>query len=151
MRGWQVCVVALALVPSSTRAAAEELDAQGRAMLDPLREQALRPAALIARLGLDKAAMVADVGAGPGFLSLPLARAIPRGRLIATDVQPEYLKALVKRAREAGVTNIETRTVEPGQPGLADASVDLVVLCQVDHYLADRARYFAALQRALRS
>jgi SAM-dependent methyltransferase len=70
--------------------------------------------------------------------------------VIATDVRADYLAALALRARRAGLSNLVTRPAEPERPGLDDASVDLVILCQVDHYLADRARYFAALARALR-
>jgi predicted O-methyltransferase YrrM len=126
------------------------LDTRGRAMLDPLREQMLQPSALIRELDLPPEAVVADIGAGPGFLTLPLARALPRGRVIATDIEPKYLEILQTRARRAGLHNVETRVVRPEAPGLAPSSVDLALLCQVDHALADRARYFAALLPALK-
>ena len=76
--------------------------------------------------------------------------AAPRGRVIATDVRGDYLAVLSRRAAGAGRRNIVTRRVSRDDPGLAPRSVDLVVLCQVDHLLDDRARYLAALERALR-
>jgi ubiquinone/menaquinone biosynthesis C-methylase UbiE len=129
---------------------APALDAQGRAMLDSLREEALRPAALIARLALAPDDVIADVGAGPGFLTLPLARAVPRGRVIATDVRADYLAVAAERAARAGLENVRTRVVPADRPGLDPRSINLAILCQLDHYLKDRAAYFAALVPALR-
>jgi ubiquinone/menaquinone biosynthesis C-methylase UbiE len=126
------------------------LDGQGRAMLDLLRLEALRPDALIARLSPKPDAVIADVGAGPGFLSLPLARAVPAGKVIATDIREDYLRALSRRASDAKLSNITTVVSGRERPGLAPSSVDLIVLCQVDHYLVDRARYFGELAAALR-
>jgi SAM-dependent methyltransferase len=142
----------LAVIGGASLGRADEpaLDGQGRAMLDPIREQALRPQALLARLRLAPTAVVADIGAGPGFLTLPLARAVPRGRVVATDVRADYLAVLLARAKQAGATNVRTRVVTPERPGLEARSVDVALLCQVDHQLADRAAYFAALVPALR-
>jgi ubiquinone/menaquinone biosynthesis C-methylase UbiE len=127
------------------------LDVPGQAMLHPARAQALRPTELIARLGIASDATVADVGAGPGWLTLPLARAVPRGRVIATDIRADYLTVAAQRADEAGLDNVEMRVVAADDPGLAGTSIDLALLCQVDAYLPDRARYFARLARSLRA
>src|SRR5262245_11016425 len=124
---------------------AAALDPAGRLMLDPLREQALHPESLVPRLALRRDAVVADVGAGPGFLTLPPAPAVPEGKVIATDVRPAYLAVAARRAARAGLRNVETRAAPPEDPALPAGAIDLALLCQVDHYLADRARYLAAL------
>src|SRR5262249_11594684 len=95
-------------------------------------------------------AIVADVGAGPGFLTLPLARAVHDGEVIATDVRGDYLAVLKERAEKEGVHNVRTKVVPADQPGLDPKSIDLAVLCQVDHYLSDRAAYLRALIPALK-
>jgi ubiquinone/menaquinone biosynthesis C-methylase UbiE len=118
-------------------------------MLDPLRTELLRPAELIDRLHLEPNARVADIGAGPGFWTLSLARAVPRGRVIATDIRPEPLATLRDRARAQGLDNIETHLTPADDPQLDPASIDLVFLCQVDQYLPDRRRYLAKLARTL--
>jgi SAM-dependent methyltransferase len=128
-----------------------DLDAVGKQMLDPLREQTLHPAELMARLQLRPDSIVADVGAGPGFLTVPLARAVPKGFVLATDINAEYLAVAARRSKEAGLKNVRPRLVAPEHPGLEVRSFDLIVLCQVDHYLADRVAYFAELVAALRS
>jgi 16S rRNA G1207 methylase RsmC len=147
---WRIAPLALLCLLARPEAAPAGLDAQSRAMLDPLREQALHPGELVERLHLPPDATVADLGAGPGFLSLPLARAVPRGRVIATDVDPRALEVLRRRAAAAGLHNVELRQVAPDTPGLAPASVDVALLCQLDHYLKDRAAWFAALRPALK-
>src|SRR5260370_23748418 len=126
------------------------LDFQGSLMLDPRRTVELAPRALIERLALPADARVADVGAGPGFLTLVLAQAVPAGRVIATDIRPDYLAVAADRARRAHLRNVETRLVPAEHPLLAPASLDLALLCQVDHHLGDRERYFVELARALR-
>ena len=131
-------------------AAHPPLDGMGKAMLDPIREQALRPAELVTRLRLPPDAAVADVGAGPGFLTLPLARAVPRGTVLATDIRADYLEVAAERARAAGLHNVKMRVVPADRPALEPRSLDLILLCQVDHYLADRVSYFKALADALK-
>jgi ubiquinone/menaquinone biosynthesis C-methylase UbiE len=130
--------------------AAPPLDGQGRGMLQPIREEALRRDDLIRRLKLQPDAVIADVGAGPGFFTLPFAQTVARGRVLALDVRNDYLEVLRERASAARLSNIETRLVEAAHPGLAPGSIDLAFLCQVDHYLSDRAAYFVDLVRALK-
>jgi ubiquinone/menaquinone biosynthesis C-methylase UbiE len=147
----RTAIVLLALgAAARAKGPLDGLDGQARAMLDPLREQALRPAELIARMQVRPDSVVADIGAGPGWLTLPLARAAWRGWVIATDIRADYLAVLARRAAEAGIKNIATRIVGQERNGLDDRSVDLIVLCQVDHYLRDRPTYFASLVKALR-
>ncbi len=126
-----------------------KLDAQGRAMLDPIREQALHPREVVTRLHLRPTDSIADVGAGPGFWTVPLAQAVPRGTLVALDIRADYLEVATVRAKEAGLTNVRTRVIPSDRPDLPASSVDVVFLAQVDHYLKDRVSYFSALANAL--
>ncbi|HUB05710.1 MAG TPA: class I SAM-dependent methyltransferase [Myxococcales bacterium] len=141
-------LLAIAVAPGGPSVAG--LSPPERRMLDPMRERLLRPEVLLDALALRGDESVADVGAGPGFFTLRLARRLPRGRVIAIDVDGPALAVLQRRAAAAGLRNVETRQVGPEDPGLAPASMALAFLCQVDQYLPDRARYFRALRRALR-
>lgn len=119
-------------------------------MLDPTRLDVMQPQAVVARLDLAVDAVVADVGAGPGAFTHLLARTVPRGRVIATDIDPRALGRLEEDARAAQEANIEPRLVTSEETGLRDGEVDLAFLCQVDHYLRDRSAYLAQLARAIR-
>ena len=56
-------LVAIGLFGRPYEATEPMLDAAGRALLDPLRDEALRPVELIARLDLAASSVVADIGA----------------------------------------------------------------------------------------
>ncbi|MFO0580354.1 MAG: class I SAM-dependent methyltransferase [Polyangia bacterium] len=113
-----------------------------------------RPAVLVAALGLPAGAIVAEIGAGSGLVTLPLARAVgPTGRVVATDLDEAALAALRERADADGLRNITTRRVDPAErdrPGLEAATYDLVLLAHVDHLLADRGAYLRSLRPVLR-
>jgi trans-aconitate methyltransferase len=122
------------------------LDGQGQAMLDPLREKILRPAELIARWQLPPDAAIADIGAGPGFFAEHLSRAVPKGRVVATDIRADYLDHIAARH----LPNVRTRLTTRDDPQLEPRSLDVILLCQVDQFLPDRASYFSKLVPALR-
>jgi predicted methyltransferase len=119
-------------------------DAVDRAARDRFRH----PDRVVAALGLAPGQRVADVGAGPGYLTFRLADAVgPRGRVVATDVDDSALAAL--RAHQPARASVVIRKVAPDDPGLEPASYDLVLLSEVDHYLPDRVEYLRKLRAAL--
>jgi hypothetical protein len=70
--------------------------------------------------------------------------------VIATDVRADYLALAAGRARQAGLSNVETRATPADDPRLAAGEIDHALLCQVDQRLPDRARYFRRLTAALK-
>jgi predicted methyltransferase len=134
---------AAAAAPRSTPAAATAFDA---AAYDRYRQ----PDALVAALGLSAGQSVADVGAGRGYLTTRLARAVgPRGRVVATEVDAAALDALARLPRPADAAPIVARRVAADDPGLEQRAYDLILLAEVDHLLGDRAAYLARLGSAL--
>src|SRR5258706_5537768 len=116
------------------------------AMLAAERARLLPVEKVLPRLAIAPGATVADLGAGPGYLTLPIGRAVARrGRVIATDVDRAALAQLRDRARAEGLANIETVVVSAGDPGLAPSTIDLALVCHVDAFLPDRAAWLARL------
>src|SRR3712207_894119 len=80
----------------------------------PPRETWQRPDDIIAALELASGSRVADIGAGDGFFTVRLARAVgPSGRVVAVDVQPKMLEALKQLARKEKLTNIAVIQGDP--------------------------------------
>ncbi|MCG6926946.1 MAG: methyltransferase domain-containing protein [Acidobacteria bacterium] len=95
----------------------------------------------LSRAAFGEGATVVDLGCGPGYTTLDLARAVgPEGRVIAVDRDGERsLSLLRERAEEAGFSNVETRVAELEVFDLPQASVDGVYGRWVLMYLPERA------------
>jgi len=109
------------------------------------------PEAMLNALKIPRGATVADVGAGAGYHSIPLARRVgPKGTVLATDLQPEMLKMLQANARTAGVTNIKPIRCTQTDPRLPEGKVDLVLMVDVYHECSDPEATLQGLMRALK-
>ncbi len=138
----------LAVGPACKRA---EADRPARGMSPADYDLWRQPDAVVAALALEAGDKVADLGAGRGYLTGRLARAVgPGGRVVATDIDAGALAELAVRVpRAADMAPIETRHVTADDPGLEDGAFDLVLLAEVDHLLPDRAAYLGRLRAVL--
>ena len=110
-----------------------------RAFLDPQR--------VVERLDVRRGSTVADLGAGPGFFTLPLAECVgAAGRVHAVDVSPEMVRVL----RERGLPpQVEAEVSEENRFPISDAVVDLAFLAFVLHELSDPTAFLADVRRIL--
>jgi ubiquinone/menaquinone biosynthesis C-methylase UbiE len=117
--------------------------------------QAPNDAADAARLSdvlqLRAGAVVADIGAGSGLLTVPVAREVgPTGRVYATDVNPQRLEELRKAATDAGLQNVVVVAGAAAGTSLPDACCDAVFMRYVYHHFNDPPAFNASLLRSLR-
>lgn len=101
---------------------------------------------ILKRMGLRKGEKVLDLGAGIGYLSIPMADA--GAEVIAVDVQQEMLDGI--RERDAGSSRITLVKAELPFIPLPDSSADRAVLMNVLHEVEDRAKLAAEVERVLR-
>jgi len=114
------------------------------------RDAMQHPDEIMRRLAIRPGEVVADVGAGSGYFTVPVARAVGAdGRVIATDIRQEMLDYIANRLTEEGISNVELVKVEPDDPGLPAGGVDLVLMVDVMHYVKDRVPYGRKLRSAL--
>jgi precorrin-6B methylase 2 len=115
------------------------------------REREERTDLLLAALELRPGMVVADIGAGTGYLSRRMAPVVmPGGKVWAVDVQPEMISLLQASAKRSGLTQIETRLGAVDDVRLPAASVDLAVMVDVYHELAYPYEMMASVMKALK-
>ena len=77
------------------------------------------------------------IGAGSGYYVVRLSPIVgPRGRIIAEDVVPEYLRGLRKRVRYLGLQNVVIGIGELHDPRLPADSLDIAILVHMYHEIA---------------
>ncbi|HXG11581.1 MAG TPA: methyltransferase domain-containing protein [Gemmataceae bacterium] len=117
----------------------------------PQREREEQPAKLLEVLKLQPGQVVADVGAGSGYLTFRLAEKVgPTGKVLAVDIQPEMLDLIRQRMKARGVTNIEPIQGTATDPKLPAASVDLILMVDVYHEFSHPWEMTVAMVRALK-
>jgi ubiquinone/menaquinone biosynthesis C-methylase UbiE len=88
-------------------------------------------------LGIKPGMRVADIGAGSGYYTMMLARAVgPQGEVIAEDITPGYLAALQKRVLKAKLGNVKVGLGEEHDPRLPARVLDAAVLIHMYHEIA---------------
>jgi ubiquinone/menaquinone biosynthesis C-methylase UbiE len=125
---------------------------QGAAWLErEERDREERTDLLLKALDLKPGMVVADIGAGTGYLSRRLAPAVAAGgTVLAVDVQPEMVAMLQARSRQQGLTNIQASLGAENDVELASGSVDLAIMVDVYHELAYPYEVLASIVRALK-
>lgn len=84
--------------------------------------------------GVKPGMSVADVGAGEGYYTVRLARAVgPKGRVLAEDIVPEVRDQLSDRVQRESLDNVAVKLGTPDNPTLPHASFDRVFLVHMYH------------------
>ena len=116
----------------------------------PERAEWQKPDAVIAALDLQGAETVYDLGAGSGYFSFRFAAALPRGRVVAGDVEAEMVRHVHHRAMTQGVKNIEAALIPPNDPAVPP-DTDVVFLCDVLHHVVDRPVWLGKLAAQMKA
>jgi ubiquinone/menaquinone biosynthesis C-methylase UbiE len=95
---------------------------------------------------------VADVGCGPGFLTLPAARRVgATGVVWALDAAPEMVRLVEQRAMEAGLESIVQPLPVVGERlPLEDGAADVLLCSLVLHFLREPGHAPADLEQFCR-
>ena len=99
----------------------------------PERERQERTDLLIAGLTLSEDFVVADIGAGTGYFTFPVAARVPEGKVFSVDIQPEMLALIEQRKTLENVVNVETVLGEADDPKLPDNEIDLAFIVDAYH------------------
>lgn len=117
-------------------------------LLSTERRALLDPDTFLKRLEVRPGATVADLGAGPGFFTVPLAQCVgPHGKVYAVDVSPEMVRRLQDRSLPP---QVEVKLSGENRLPIPDASVDLALLAFVLHELEDPRAFLGEVSRILK-
>jgi ubiquinone/menaquinone biosynthesis C-methylase UbiE len=125
---------------------------QATLMLDnPLRRAWMKPARQIDSLGLTGSEHVLELGPGPGFFSVEIARRLTYGRLDLFDLQPEMLEKAKRNLERAGFRDVgfTSGDASEGFP-FPDNSFDVAFLAAVIGEVPDQPSCIRALNRVLK-
>lgn len=145
--------IAPAQAPTSDeRRPAPVMGASGADWLErPGRDEEQRPDEIVRTMGLKNGDVVADLGAGTGYFTRRLAKAVgPSGRVYAVDIQPEMLSRLKENMEKAGVRNVVSILGTNDDPKLPPGSLDWVLLVDVYHELQQPKATLARMRQALK-
>ncbi len=106
---------------------------------DPERLKWMPPAEVLSRLHLKHGERVADIGAGTGYFSLPIANAVGAdGHIYAVDLQQEMLDLLTTKLQQNNSpSNISLHRGPASKLPLEDSSVDVAFYANVWHEFDD--------------
>ena len=118
---------------------------------DPMRASYQKPAEVVKALEIKPGEVIADIGSGSGYFTLPLARAVGgTGRVYGVDFSPDMIRHLNRRIRDQNVTNVVTVLCAADDPLLGGGSVDRFFICDTWHQIEGRPRYLGLLKKMLR-
>ena len=119
-------------------------------LLFPLRSLFLSPKRLMERMEIQDDSTVLEVGSGPGFYSVPIAKKLTQGKLVLADIQPEMLEYAKKRLTKRGLTNVDFHPCDGNSFELPDDHFDAVFLVTVIGEVSHKREYMVEFFRMLK-
>ncbi len=110
-----------------------------------------KPDEVVAALKLAGDEVVVDFGAGSGYFTFRLARALPRGKVVALDVEADMVAHLQKRAAAEKIANVAARRVAPDAAPAFPPDTGLVFVADVLHHIPKRDAWLKAMAVGLKS
>ena len=119
-------------------------------LLCPLRNIFLSPKKLMRRLEIKDDSQVLEVGPGPGYFSVPIARSLTQGTLTLADIQPEMLEYAKKRLTKAKLSNVDYHLCNGSRFDLPDTCFDVIFLVTVIGEVENKEDYLREFRRLLK-
>jgi ubiquinone/menaquinone biosynthesis C-methylase UbiE len=133
------------------REIAEVMGHQGAGWLErSSRSAEEQPQKLIDALNLSPTDTVAEIGAGTGYISFQIAPRVPKGQVLAVDIQPEMIEILKTRAQSKNVSNVKPILSTEQNPNLPPNSINLAIMVDAYHEFNYPHEMMSAIAKALK-
>ena len=126
----------------------EDVDSYIARMEEPERAEWQKPDEVLRALKLAPGHVACDIGAGPGYFALRMARAV--SHVFAVDVEPRIVQALQKRVAKSGLRNVTPVLGLDDDPLLPERACDLIAIVNTYHHFPDGPAYLRRLVRSLK-
>ncbi|EKQ56171.1 MULTISPECIES: class I SAM-dependent methyltransferase [unclassified Clostridium] len=128
-----------------------KFDAKNKHKLDnEQRRKLLPPKQTLINLGLQKGDMMADIGCGIGYFTIPASKIVgDSGKIIAMDISPEMLQDVQMKINENNISNIEIILTEENNLKLEDNKATFAFISLVLHEANDKENFLSEVKRII--
>jgi ubiquinone/menaquinone biosynthesis C-methylase UbiE len=124
----------------------EDFDRYMGKLENPERDAWQKPDRVVELLGLEPGDVACDLGAGPGYMALRMARAVgPSGAVYAIDVDPRMVEAISRRLADAGIENVHPILSDARRGALPPRRCRVILVVNAFHHFPDGAGYLRKL------
>lgn len=118
----------------------------------PERKKILPAEAVIQAVGIKEGSIVADIGSGIGYFTIPLAQVVgDKGKVYAIDIVQEMLDEAARRCNEKSLSNVEFCLSGENNLPLEDNAVDIAFLANVFHETEDKEKFMQEIHRIIKA
>ncbi|WP_432666313.1 class I SAM-dependent methyltransferase [Wukongibacter baidiensis] len=118
---------------------------------NPVRRKMLPPHEIVKGLNVESGKIVADIGCGTGYFTIPFAKDLgEEGKVYAVDINPLMLEETNRRVEEENLRNVETIQSSENDFGLKESSVDVVFTSTVFHEVDLPEKFLDECKRVLK-
>lgn len=131
---------------------AHKFDAKNKHKLDnATRRRLLPPEETLIKLGLQQGDIMADIGCGIGYFSIPAYKIVGEmGKIFAMDILPEMLQAVEININKYNiVSNIKTLLTTENNLKLEDNTISFAFISNVLHEALDKEKLLNEIRRIL--
>lgn len=100
-------------------------------------------------LGDLKEKTVYDIGAGSGYFSLRLSGKAKK--VVAADINNEFLNYIREKIKEKNISNIEPRLIPENHPDIKKNEADVVLMVNTYHHIDNRVEYLKKIKEGLKN
>ncbi len=126
------------------------LDFNSMSAIFAIRDIFSNPMKKIIRANVSEGQYVLDYGCGPGAYTIAAAKVVGNsGKTYAADIHPLASKKVLKKAKKAGLNNIETITTDC-DTGLENNSIDVILCFDMFHFVKDKQKILMEFHRVLK-
>lgn len=130
-----------------------KFDVKNRNKLDnPKRREMLPPEETLIRLGLHKGDVMADIGCGIGYFTIPAAEIVGKdGQVFAMDISPEMLSEVEIKVKDNNISNVKTILTGENDFKLEADKITIAFISTVLHEIEDKEKFLIGIKKLLLS